>query len=115
MEMAMADWRDNLAAAMGELGNAHMPFGRYGPQKYPPHGMPLYDLPDEYLVWFKGKGFPAGKLGRMMETVYEIRMAGAEVVFEPLRAAAGGRRPQRPPRKKSFDFSKSELPLKDVD
>ena len=29
-----------------------MPFGKYGPLHFPPRGVPLYDLPVEYLAWF---------------------------------------------------------------
>lgn len=36
--------------------NMKMPFGKYA-------GSPLLKLPEPYLVWFKQKGFPDGKLG----------------------------------------------------
>src|SRR5262245_32382725 len=42
-------WRENLAEALGIIARWHMPFGKYGPQHYPPNGVPLYDLPAEYL------------------------------------------------------------------
>ncbi len=61
-----------------ELAKARMPFGKYT-------GRLLIDLPEPYIVWFAGKGFPAGKLGRMLETVYEIKVNGLEYLFEPLR------------------------------
>lgn len=84
-----------------------MPFGKYGPQHYPPLGMPLYDLPAGYLMWFRQKGFPPGKLGRLMSVVCEIHLAGAEAVFEPLRQRAGGRRPIRKPPRRRIDFPDS--------
>lgn len=61
-----------------ELARARMPFGRYS-------GCPLVDLPEPYVVWFAQKGFPRGKLGEMLETVYEIKVNGLEYLFDPLR------------------------------
>lgn len=55
-----------------------MPFGKYKDRL-------LVSLPDEYLMWFKEKGFPTGRLGELMVFVYEVKMAGAEEVFDPIR------------------------------
>jgi uncharacterized protein (DUF3820 family) len=55
-----------------------MPFGKY-------QGRRLIDLPESYLVWFAGQGFPEGKLGRMLHAVYEIKLNGLEGLFDPLR------------------------------
>jgi uncharacterized protein (DUF3820 family) len=110
-EALLNDWRRNLAEALELIGRWHMPFGKFGPKHFPPHGVPLYDLPDEYLLWFQRTGFPAGRLGQVLRVVCEIRLAGAEAVFEPLRRAAGGRRPLRKKRQTNFDFSEGELPL----
>jgi len=55
-----------------------MPFGKYS-------GRLLIDLPEPYVVWFAGEGFPPGKLGRMLQTIYEIKVNGLEYLFEPLR------------------------------
>lgn len=52
-----------------------MPFGKY-------KGLRLVDLPEPYLVWFSRKGFPEGKLGRMLQTVYEIKLNGLEYLFK---------------------------------
>jgi hypothetical protein len=60
------------------LAEARMPFGKYA-------GRLLIDLPEPYVVWFSRKGFPAGELGRMLQTVYEIKVNGLEYLFEPLR------------------------------
>lgn len=65
-------------AMLLELAATRMPFGKYS-------GRLLIDLPEPYIVWFAGKGFPAGKLGRMLETVYEIKVNGLEYLFDPLR------------------------------
>lgn len=48
-----------------------MPFGRY-------QGRALIDLPEPYVVWWKGQGFPPGKLGRLLALTYEIKMNGLE-------------------------------------
>jgi uncharacterized protein (DUF3820 family) len=55
-----------------------MPFGRY-------KGTILANLPVSYLEWFQRKGFPEGKLGMMLATMYEIKSNGLEYLLEPLR------------------------------
>jgi uncharacterized protein (DUF3820 family) len=64
--------------ALRELAQARMPFGKY-------KGVRLIDLPEPYVVWLYGQGFPEGKLGEMLGTVYEIKVNGLEYLFEPLR------------------------------
>ena len=61
-----------------ELAATRMPFGKY-------EGTCLVDLPERYVVWFAQQGFPAGKLGNMLKTVYEIKVNGLEFLFERLR------------------------------
>lgn len=61
-----------------ELVKFRMPFGKY-------QGRLVIDLPEDYLVWFAGKGFPQDKVGRMMQAVYEIKLNGLESLFDPLR------------------------------
>ena len=99
-------FRCELASNLEDLKRFHMPFGKYGPDACPPDGMPLYDLPLEYLLWFqqRGGGFPAGRLGELMEFVFHVKGAGAGEVFAPMRKAAGGRRSTRRPRKREFRF-----------
>jgi len=63
--------------ALLELAAARMPFGRHA-------GMRLVDLPEPYVVWFAQQGFPEGKLGEMLRTIYEIKLNGLEYLFEPL-------------------------------
>jgi uncharacterized protein (DUF3820 family) len=53
-------------------------YGRY-------QGRLLIDLPERYVVWFAGTGFPEGKLGKMLQTVYAIKVNGLEYLFKPLR------------------------------
>jgi uncharacterized protein (DUF3820 family) len=54
-----------------------MPFGRY-------QGRRLVDLPERYVVWFAQEGFPPGKLGDMLRTVYEIKVNGLEYLFSKI-------------------------------
>ena len=61
-----------------ELVKFKMPFGRY-------KGTVLANLPVSYLEWFQRKGFPDGKLGMMLATIYEIKSNGLEYLLEPLR------------------------------
>lgn len=61
-----------------ELVKAQMPFGKY-------KGRKVVDLPEEYLLWFKQKGFPKGKLGDQLALAFEIRSNGLEYLLKPLR------------------------------
>ncbi len=61
-----------------QLANMKMPFGKY-------KGFYLCDLPEPYLVWFKGKGFPPGKLGEQLASMYEIKLNGLEYLIKPLK------------------------------
>ncbi len=61
-----------------EIIKTPMPFGKY-------KGRMICDLPVSYLEWFQRKGFPEGKLGMLLRTVYEIRINGLEDLLNPLR------------------------------
>lgn len=61
-----------------DLVSMQMPFGKY-------KGRILCDLPESYLVWFNQEGFPPGKLGEMIATLYEIKLNGLEYLLEPLK------------------------------
>ena len=80
-----------LARVLAELAATTMPFGKYGPQHYPPAGVPLVDLPYEYLSWLARTGFPKGSLGVLLQFVWQAKQDGADAMFDPLRAARGGR------------------------
>ena len=84
-----------------------MPFGKFGPTKFPPHGLPLCDLPYEYLAYFERKGFPKGRLGELLRFVYLAKRDGADAVFEPLRSAAGGRHSLRRPARRRWRFDEN--------
>jgi uncharacterized protein (DUF3820 family) len=60
-----------------ELVNQIMPFGRF-------RGRRLIDLPEPYLVWFHGQGFPEGELGRRLAVMHEIKVNGLEKMLRPL-------------------------------
>jgi len=95
--------REDFANLLMEIGRTYMPFGKFGPKHYPPRGVPITDLPPEYLAWFKERGFPKGQLGELLEQVFEIKQCGADMVFDPLRQKRGGRfRLQKP--KTNTDF-----------
>lgn len=101
---------DDLAAQMlhdlAEIGRTHMPFGKYGPAHHPPHGVPIYDLPVEYLAWFARSkaGFPRGRLGVLLQMIHQMKVDGSDAVFDPFRRQRGGRTPLRPERRRSYDF-----------
>lgn len=65
-----------------KIANTRMPFGRF-------KGQALIDLPEEYLLWFVDRGFPAGKLGELMQITLEIKINGLESLIHPLRKDAG--------------------------
>lgn len=60
-----------------QLVTMQMPFGKY-------KGRLLYQLPVAYLEWFQRKGFPPGKLGILLQTLYEIKLNGLEYLLKPL-------------------------------
>jgi uncharacterized protein (DUF3820 family) len=60
-----------------KLANMKMPFGKY-------EGYFLIHLPEYYLVWYRQKGFPAGKLGEQLALVLEIKTNGLEQLIYPL-------------------------------
>jgi uncharacterized protein (DUF3820 family) len=60
-----------------KLANMRMPFGKY-------QGHLLIQLPEHYLVWYRQKGFPPGKLGEQLQLIHEIKMNGLEGLIYPL-------------------------------
>jgi len=61
-----------------QLANTKMPFGKY-------KGVFLIDLPEHYLVWYRNKGFPKGKLGQFMESAFDIKRNGLENLIYKLK------------------------------
>ena len=93
---------NHMAADLADIGRLRMPFGKYGPEHYPPRGVPIYDLPAEYLQWFTRAGWPSGELGRLLQIVYQMKVDGSDGAFDIFRKAAGGRTPLRQPRQRDF-------------
>lgn len=96
--------REDFRNLLAEIGRTRMPFGKFGIKEYPPAGVPIMDLPPEYLAWFKERGFPKGRLGELLAQVQAVKEVGMDAVFDPLRAASGGRFKLRHPKRRSFDF-----------
>ncbi len=61
-----------------DLVTKRMPFGKH-------KGKLLCDIPEDYLVWMHKKGFPEGKLGMWLSTLYEIRLNGLEYLLTGLK------------------------------
>ena len=76
-EAAVGDVLSDTQALL-KLANMKMPFGKYA-------GRYLVDLPENYVLWFKQKGFPEGELGRQMAAICEIKVNGLEPLLRPLR------------------------------
>lgn len=96
--------RDDFRNLLLEIGRTRMPFGKFGIKAYPPAGVPIMDLPPEYLAWFKERGFPKGRLGELLAQVQAVKEVGMDAVFDPMRAARGGRFKLRITKRRSFDF-----------
>jgi hypothetical protein len=67
------------SSLLPELVTMRMPFGKYKDQI-------LCNLPVSYLEWFNRKGFPKGKLGMLLATIYEIKSNGLEYLLEPFKS-----------------------------
>ncbi|GAA4087603.1 DUF3820 family protein [Mucilaginibacter panaciglaebae] len=57
-----------------DIVRTRMPFGKY-------KGTLISDLPVYYLEWLKNKGFPPGKMGMMLSSVYEIKANGLNSIL----------------------------------
>lgn len=75
-----------------EIARMRMPFGRYA-------GTRLIDLPEPYVVWFRNRGYPAGRLGERFATLYEIKANGLEPLLAPFREPSDPRYRAGDPRK----------------
>ena len=60
------------------LAHYKMPFGKF-------KGRYLVQLPESYLLWFRQKGFPEGKLGFMMKQALEVKENGLEALLVKIR------------------------------
>ena len=62
-----------------ELMHYQMPYGKHKDQL-------IRNLPMYYLEWFARKGFPAGKLGTLLQTMHDIKLNGLEHLLNGLKA-----------------------------
>jgi uncharacterized protein (DUF3820 family) len=67
------------SAILKELITYRMPFGKH-------KGQLIIELPVSYLEWFEREGLPQGKLGVMLNTMYEIRLNGLMFLIDGLKA-----------------------------
>ena len=64
-----------------EIVQTKMPFGKY-------KGTMICDLPVYYLEWMHSKGgFPPGKMGMLLSTVYEIKINGLNRILNMVKEA----------------------------
>lgn len=56
-----------------------MPFGKH-------QGTVIADLPANYLHWFARAGFPQGRIGQLLELMFEIDHNGLGELLVPLKA-----------------------------
>ena len=61
-----------------DLVRVAMPYGKY-------KGKLICDIPEYYLVWYQSNGFPEGKIGVLLSTMYEIKLNGLEYLLAPLK------------------------------
>ncbi|MDQ1089349.1 MULTISPECIES: DUF3820 family protein [unclassified Siphonobacter] len=65
-------------ALLLELTTYKMPFGKHKDSL-------ISDLPVSYLEWFAREGFPQGKLGVLLQTMYEIKLNGLEYLLDGIK------------------------------
>lgn len=61
-----------------DLVSVHMPYGKY-------KGKLICDIPEYYLAWYENNGFPEGKIGVLLSTMYVIKLNGLEYLLKPLK------------------------------
>lgn len=66
------------SSVLEQLVTTKMPFGKY-------KDVLLCNLPLPYLIWFQRQGFPKGKLGMLLATMYEIKTNGLDYLLKPLK------------------------------
>lgn len=64
--------------ALIELAHAKMHFGKY-------KDLYLSEIPEYYLIWYRQKGFPDGKLGNQLMQVTELKVNGMEQILRNIR------------------------------
>jgi uncharacterized protein (DUF3820 family) len=69
-----------------DIVQTKMPYGKY-------KGTLLCDLPVYYLEWLRNKGFPPGKMGMMLSSVYEIKINGLNMILTSVKNTLKNSRP----------------------
>ncbi len=69
-----------------EMSWYKMPFGAH-------KGKFLSELPESYYIWFKRQGFPNGKLGNYMSSVFDMKVNGIEGILRDTRKITVNDRP----------------------
>jgi uncharacterized protein (DUF3820 family) len=64
-------------SVLTDLATMKMPYGKY-------KGVVLALLPEPYLAWYHTKGFPKGRMGMLLQSLYEIKLNGLEYLLHPL-------------------------------
>ncbi len=61
-----------------DIVSTEIPFGKY-------QGTRIYKLPVSYFEWFnRNGGFPKGKIGMLLETMYVIKLNGLDYLLQPI-------------------------------
>jgi uncharacterized protein (DUF3820 family) len=71
-----------------DIVRMRMPFGKY-------KGTLICELPVYYLEWMYRKGFPPGKLGMMLSTVYEIKINGLNKLLDQVKKTVNNQAPNK--------------------
>ena len=64
-----------------EMVRTKMPFGQY-------ENTLLCNLPENYLEGLNAIGFPNGKLGILLQALYEMKRDGSDYILEPFKLKA---------------------------
>ncbi|TWR31733.1 DUF3820 family protein [Mucilaginibacter pallidiroseus] len=65
-----------------DMVNTRMPFGKY-------QGTLICDIPVSYLEWMHSKGFPPGKLGMLLASVFEMKTNGLDKLLRAIKEKHG--------------------------
>jgi len=61
-----------------KLKTLEMPYGKF-------KGVPLIDLPENYVLWTYENSLPNGELGQLVKELYEIKVNGLENLVKSLK------------------------------